>query len=165
MNRRVAVGFVFLLLVIPARVFAKGDISKITIQGPDLNTPIAITDPKTLPHFTVWNGPGISGPGLNKAHRFIIDWAQPIAERPQELERYQVSFYAEWPTERLIYVVFYEYNPATERGYIYLPGRTDEWYRLNVSTIFRGVEGRWFRASSEWDSFARPLILDAKAQG
>jgi len=73
--------------------------------------------------------------------------------------------YAKFPDERLIYVVFYEYDPATAKGYIYLPGRTDEWYRVNVSTIFRGVEGRWFRATTEWDNFARPLILDAKAQG
>jgi hypothetical protein len=85
MKRKVAVVFVLLLVVIPARVFGKGDISKITIQGPDLETPIAITDPKTLPHFTVRNGPGISGPGLNKAHNFIIDWSQPVTERPQGL--------------------------------------------------------------------------------
>jgi len=163
MKPRLAFLFVF-LLVIPAQVFAKSDISKITIQGGDLKTPIVINDQKTLPHFNVWTGPGTSGP-LTKETRFIIDWSQKITERPQGPQRYQVSFYAKFPDERLIYVVFYEYDPATEQGYIYLPGRTDEWYRVNVGTIFRGVEGRWFRATSEWDNFARPLILDAKAQG
>jgi len=58
--------------------------------------------------------------------------------------------------------VFYEYDPATERGYVYLPGRKDEWYQLNVSTIFHGVEGKWFRAWSVWDNVARPLIADDK---
>jgi len=164
MRPRLAFLFVFLLLVIPAQVFAKADVSKITIQGGDLKTPIVITDQKTLPHFNVWTGPGTSGP-LTKETRFIIDWSQKITERAQGLQRYQVSFYAKFPDERVIYVVFYEYDPASEQGYIYLPGRTDEWYRVNVGTIYRGVEGRWFRATTEWDHFARPLILDAKAQG
>ena len=70
--------------------------------------------------------------------------------------------YAEMPNERLVYVVFYEYDPATEHGYIYLPGRTDDWYGLNVSTILHGVEGKWFRAWSVWDSVARPLIAGAR---
>ncbi len=169
MKLRLAFLFVFLLLVIPAQVFAKGDISKITIQGGDLKTPILITDPKTLAHFNVWSGPGSSWSGGKPAptwvETLIIDWSQDVTEHPKGLQRYEVSCYAKLPNERLIYVVFYEYDPVTERGYIYLPGRTDEWYRLNVGTIGRGVEGRWFRASSEWDSIARPLILDANAQG
>ena len=164
MKRRLAFLFVFFLLVIPAQLFAKADISKVTIQGGGLKTPIVIADQKTLPPFNVWTGPGTSGP-LTKEIRFIIDWSQKIAERAPGLQRYQVSFYAKFPDERLIYVVFYEYDPATEQGYIYLPGKTDEWHDLNVSTVFRGVEGRWLRATSEWDNFARPLILDAKAQG
>lgn len=167
MKRTLAVVFVLLLLMIPARVFAKADISKITIQGGDLKTPIVIIDPKTLPHFNVWTGPGTGG-SINvspkEADRFVIDWSHGVTERPQGLPRYQVSFYAKWPAERVIYVVFYQYDPAAERGYIYLPGKADEWYRLNVSTIFRGVEGHWFRSTIEWDNFARPLMLDAKAQ-
>jgi hypothetical protein len=93
---------------------------------------------------------------------FVIDWSQSVADHPKKLQRYQVSFYAKLPNERLIYVVFYEYDVATKQGYIYLPGRTDEWYRLNVSTIIRGVEGRWFRAWSGWDSVAMPIIAGAR---
>jgi hypothetical protein len=44
------------------------------------------------------------------------------------------------------------------------PGRTEEWYRLNVSTIFHGVEGKWFRAWSVWEGVARPLIAGANAE-
>jgi hypothetical protein len=166
MGRILAVLVVFLSLAIPARVFAKGDTVRITIKGADLKTPIEITDPKILATFNVWTGPGTSSdaPGFNSnAPGFIIDWSPgPVAEPPKGLQRYEVSFYAKLPKERLIYLVFYEYDPATKRGYVYLPGRTDEWYRLNVSTIIRGVEGRWFRAWSEWDSVARPLLENDK---
>jgi len=31
---------------------------------------------------------------------------------------------------------------ATEHGYVYFPGRTEEWYRLNVSTIFPRCGGK-----------------------
>ena len=75
-----------------------------------------------------------------------------------------MSFYAKMPNERLIYLVFYEYDPATAHGYVYFPGRTEEWYRLNVSTIFHGVEGKWLRASSVWEGVARPLIAGAKVE-
>jgi hypothetical protein len=121
---------VFLLLVIPARVFAKADISKITIRGADLKTTIEITDPKTLARFNVWAGPGTSWGGGKSppawVNTFIIDWSQIVAKHAKGLQRYQVSCYAKLPNERLIYVVFYEFDPVTQRGYIYLPGRTDE---------------------------------------
>ncbi len=167
MKPRLAFLFVFLLLVIPAQVFARADISKITIQGGDLKTPIVITDQKTLATFDIWSGPGMGGwtsASPKDADRFVIDWFHGVAEQPHGLQRYQVSFYAKWPTERVIYVVFYEHDPGTEQGYIYLPGRTDEdeWYRLNVGTIFRGVEGYWFRAGSRWDIVASRLIASAR---
>lgn len=165
MKPRLATVFVCLLLVIPARVFAKGEITKITIQGGDLKTAIAITNPKTLATFELWTGPGTSS-WINatpkEADRFVIDWFHGVTESPQGLQRYQVSFYGKWPAERVIYVVFYEYDPATERGYIYLPGKADEWYRLNVSTIFRGAEGYWFRAGNRWNIVANRLIASAR---
>jgi hypothetical protein len=147
----------FLLVAIPAEVFAKADTSKITIKGADLEAPIEITDLKTLAKFSVWTGPGTSctgsgcpGTSAKQTESFIVDWSQAVAEPASGLQRYEVSFYAKTPNERLIYVVFYEYDPATEHGYIYLPGRAEKWYRLNVSTIFHGVEGKWFRAWTVW---------------
>jgi hypothetical protein len=165
MKRLLLVSVTFLLLVIPAQMFAKGQTVKITIKGADLKTPVEITDPQVLTNFQVWSGPGTSSssPGFDpNASGFIVDWSQAAAEPPKGLQRYEVSFYAKMPNERLIYVVFYEYDPSTEQGYIYLPGRTDEWYRLNVSTIFHGVEGKWFRAWSAWEGVARPLIAGAR---
>lgn len=88
-----------------------------------------------------------------------------MADRPSGLHRYEVSFYAKMPDEQLIYLVFYEYDPATEHGYVYLPGETEKWYRLNVSSILHGVEGKWFHAWSAWEGVARPLVAGSKAEG
>jgi hypothetical protein len=92
----------------------------------------------------------------------VIEWSQGATECPKGVQGYEVSFYVKLANERLGYVVLYEYDPATERGYIYLPGRGDEWYRLNIGTIFHGVEGHWYHASTGWDTVARPLITGAK---
>ena len=162
MRRMFSVLIAFFLLAIPAQLFAKGPTLKIIIRGGDLKAPIEIRDSAVLASFPVWAGPGTSP---NEMNAFIIDWSRgPVTERPKELPRYEISFYAKHPEERLVYVVFYEYDPATQRGYVYLPGRTDQWYRLNVGTIFRGVEGNWFPAWSVWDKVARPLIAGAKPQ-
>jgi hypothetical protein len=157
---------IFLLLAIPAELFAKAATSKIIIRGADLRAPIEITDPKTLANFAVWTGTGTGCTACPppSPESFIVDWSQPMADRPSGLHHYEVSFYAKMPDERLIYVVFYEYDPAKEHGYVYLPGRDEEWYRLNVSTIFHGVEGKWFPAWSAWERVARALTAGAKAE-
>ena len=150
-----------LILSIPTQLLAKGKTVKITIKGADLKTPIEISDPKILANFQVWAGPGTSTPDRQS---LIIDWSQgPVTQLPEALRRYQVSFYADvLSTERPIYVVYYAVSPGSEQGYVYLPGKSDEWWRLNVSSISRGVEGKWFHAWSTWDSLARPLIKKAR---
>jgi hypothetical protein len=157
---------VLLLLAIPTELFAKAHTSKITIKGADLSAPIEITDAKTLANFFVWTGTGTGCTPCPQPspESFIVDWSHPMTDHPSGLHRYQVSFYAKMPDERLIYVVFYEYDPATEHGYVYLPGKTEEWYRLNVSALIHGVEGNWFPAWSVWEGVARPLIEAAKTQ-
>jgi len=62
----------------------------------------------------------------------------------------------------IVVVVFYAFMPGAEQGYVYLPGKSDEWWTLNVRTIFRGVEGNWFHAWSAWERVARPLIEKAE---
>jgi|SRR6266705_1249046 len=164
MRQKVTVLVTFLWLVIPALVFAKAPTSKITIKGADLKTPIEITDFRNFKDvdLNVWAGPGVEVNGKEQTEGFIIDWSQGVTERPKGLQRYEVSFYAKLPNEELVYVVWYEYDPVTKRGYIYLPGSGDEWYRFNIGTIVHGVEGHWFRARSEWDSVAEGLIGGAK---
>jgi hypothetical protein len=168
MRRTLAVTFfISLFLIVPSRLFAKGATSKILIQGADLAKPIKITDPGVLANFNVWTGPGTfsTQPGFNaNAPGFIIDWSQgPVIQLPQALLKYQLSFYVgRPPNEQIDYVVYYAVSLATEQGYVYLPSKSDEWWRLNVRSIFRGVEGKWFRAWSAWERVARPLIEKAR---
>src|SRR5439155_14867378 len=98
------------------------------------------------------------------APSFIIDWSQgTVAELPQALRKYQVSFYSGEISQRVIYVVYYAVSPDSAQGYVYLPGKSEEWSGLNVRSILRGVEGKWFHAWSTWENIARPLIEKAKA--
>lgn len=164
MRKILAVAFaIALLLILASRLLAKGETTKIVIDGIDLAKPVEITDRSTLANFHVWAGPGTfsSQPGFDpNAPSFIIDWSQgPVAEVPQALEKYQISFYSdELSKERPIYVVYYAISPSSKQGLVYLPGKSDDWWRLNVSSIVRGVEGKWFHAWSTWERVARPLI-------
>ena len=150
---------VFLLLAIPAQLFAKAKTDKITITGAGLKVPIEITDPNIVSSFQVWSGAGTSADAQPRS--FIVDWSKgQAAEPPKGLPRYEVSFWAKLSEERVVYVVQYEYDPATNTGYVYLPGPGEKWYRLDCSSICRDVEGEWFHAWSEWDKVAGPLLAD-----
>lgn len=148
-----------LILSGPASLLAKGNTIKIIIKGSDLKRPIEISDPKILANFRVWAGPGTS---TADEQGLIIDWSQgPVKEPPQALRRYEVSFHTD-PNEQIAYVVYYALSPGAERDSVYVPGESDEWYGLNVRSIFRGVEGKWFRAWNAWERVARPLIEKAE---
>ena len=152
----------FLLLSMPSRLFAKAETSKITIEGASLKAPIEITDRKVLQDFRVWSGPLTTG---NERQSLIVDWSQGVIPEPtKELPRYKISFYARLasPQEQLVYVVLYAYDPVKRQGYVYLPGRGDEWHDLNVGSILHGVEGNWFHAWRLWDRVAEALLPDAR---
>jgi len=161
---KVAVAVLLSAMLIPCvstPLLAKGKTVKIIISGAGLKRPIEISDPKTLENFSVWTGPGTS----TADHQgLIIDWSHgPVRETPSTLRRYRVSFYAgASPNERIVYVVYYVVNPDVSPGYVYLPGKSDEWYGLNVRSIFRGEEGKWFPAWNAWERVARPLIEKAE---
>lgn len=167
MKKVLAVAFATALsLILASQLFAKGATTKIVIEGASLAKPVEITDRSSLANFNVWTGPGTSSSqaGFNpSAPSFIIDWSQgPVAGVPQVLEKYQISFYSdELSKGRLIYVVYYAVNPGAEQGFVYLPGKSDKWWGLNVGSIVRGVEGKWFHAWSTWEGIARPLIEKA----
>ena len=162
-----------LVFASPALLSAKGETTRIAIAGGDLATPVEITDPTIVRQFQVWAGAGtttcIKRVCQEHATGFIVDWpAGIVAQRPGGLQRYVLSFYAtdrrfpgEARPEELAYVVWYEFDPATKTGFVYLPGRDEEWYAMNTFNILRGQgrEGNWFRATSAWDRSAETLIL------
>jgi hypothetical protein len=148
-----------LILTVSTPLLAKGKTVKITIKGADLKTPIEISDAKILANFQVWTGPGTS---TAERPSLIIDWPQrPVTKPPESLRRYQVSFHTD-PNDQIVYVVYYVLSPGAEQGSVYVPGESDEWYGLNVRSIFRGVEGKWFRVWNAWERLARPLIENAE---
>jgi hypothetical protein len=77
----------------------------------------------------------------------------PNPSPPAERKRYRVEFYEELGNRdvKMMYVVEYAPSPFG-RGAIHLPGRGEDHYRLNVSTILRrGHDGQWFAASDDWE--------------
>lgn len=178
MKRVSAVLFgLFVLSMVPTSSSAKGDMVLIEIKGKALTRPIKITDPR-IQEFNVWSGPGVNHTTLENAQGFIIDWHSGTASPPSGLERYEVSFYAgcnSIPNDpqclavkpSLAYVVSYDYDPSSKRGYVYLPRRGEPWFELNSGTIWHGsgIDGHWYLATDSWENFVRPLIAKARALG
>jgi hypothetical protein len=159
MKRKILVFMSSLLaiLIIHVPAFAKGDTVKITLTNLHSGTQMELTDYAAVRRFEVWGN-------------LIIDWSKGTVAAPTAaLARYQVKFYegckiSEYPKAchseetSLAYVVTYVHDPLTKRGYVYLPAKDDEFVDVNVRSIYRGVEGNWFVASEEWQSFVLPLI-------
>ena len=150
----VVIAFVVTLIASTA-LSAKSPTSKITIMGPGLREVLEVTDLKALDKWNVWGGGFINRPeGV-------------VAETPAAIgSSYEVSFYITLQNDQLkkVYVVFYYPDPATQGGYIYLPGKADQQYRLNTTAILRdGYDGNWLRATESWNQFIRPLLDEAKA--
>lgn len=176
MRRRVAAFTLLVALQASALVSAKGITTRITINGGYLSTPIEISQPEVVQQFNIWAGPGTRMSMRDTAtsqwsstegtEGFIVDWpAGAIAHMPSGLEQYEVSFFVKYPNssiEQLAYVVLYNNDPSSDEGYVYLPGHADEWYRFNTRSIFRGVEGKWFRASAAWQRVVTSFIARAR---
>ena len=120
---------------------AKGPTVKLTVTGPTLSQPLDITDSRVLMSSHVFGGTFLAGRSI-----------APDASLP----RYKVSFHVELPKwmnagVQVKYAVLYAKDSKTGRGFIYLPGRGEDGYRLNVGTIIRdGQDGMWHSAASEW---------------
>lgn len=169
--KRVVAAVFSLLIVLGATTLlsAKGNTTKVRITGATLQAPVEISDPEILKNFHVWAGPGTAVNGVEGTDGFIIDWGSgTVAERPRGLDAYEVSFYVKYANrpageqkDQLAYVVSYEADPSTGQSYVYLPGKADEWYRLNTKAIFRGREGKWFRATAAWQTAVDQIIAQA----
>jgi hypothetical protein len=153
------------LLMLTTSLMAKGATTRITIRGSSSGGSIDITDPTILREFNVWSGPGTSVGGVEGTEGFIIDWSSGIVtKRPTGLQHYEVSFFAN-SSDRTdtppTYVVFYEHDAASNRGYVYLPGKGDEQYPQNAGEIYRGhdLEGKWFVATKAFQTLFRKSIV------
>jgi hypothetical protein len=166
-------GFVAVFVAVSclsSSVFAKGPTTRIVIAAPSLAAAVEITDPALLKQFAVWAGPGTSVNGEESSEGFIIDWRAGVStRRPVGLPRYKVSFYAKYAnqplasqSEYLAYVVWYEPDTNSDRGYVYLPGRVDDAFVLNTRTIVRGREGHWFNATDAWHQAVTRILGSIK---
>ena len=155
-----------------APLSAVGLTTRIVITDLDRGSVTEITDRSVVGQFQVWSGQGTysGAPGQTTegTQGFIIDWAAGIVEqRPSQLRRYELRFYVAprdtyqrtGAPEELAYVVLYEHDPATGLGYVYLPGKSDEHFALNVRSIHRRVEGHWLRANEAWQTVFASLPL------
>ena len=149
--------FLFLLLMlfsIPTAVFAKGPAALMTISGPGLAKPVEITNSQVLEQYIPFMD-DFFAPGQN------------ILAQPPKTDRfYQVSFYYNDDADRPQLRYAFQYAPG-DPGAIYLPGRGEPGYTLNVGTILRdGKDGHWIRASQSWDRFMQRILngqIDAAA--
>jgi len=78
------------------------------------------------------------GTSSNERQGLIVDWSRGIAKPPKDLPVYEVSIVTSRRNPGT-YVVLYVIDPATDQGYVYLPGKGDPAYRDNTWLIYRGV--------------------------
>jgi hypothetical protein len=148
-------------------VAAKGLTTKVILRDTSSNKSVTITDAAVLKDFSVWSGPGTFSNGVEGTRGFIIDWPAGFArDRPDKLRRYEVEFFAapfgNASDERLVYIVFYEIDPSTNRAFVYLPGNGDTQAGLNMRSILHGhgLEGHWFKPTDGWRNAVDHLLLD-----
>jgi len=124
---------------------AKGETVRLSVAGPGLTRPLEVTDPAALAN--VWAGTFIG---------------HPADEPDKALPRYVVTFVVRPPHQQQatpMYVVVVALDRKSGRGFVYLPGRGDDWYRMNAGTIQRdGQDGQWHEAARDWsDALSRAI--------
>jgi len=139
--------FVALGFIAPAFLAAKGPIVKVSVGG--LASPLEITAP-AISRFNPYAGPGVIANVVEETAGFIVNWSDgTVAPPPENLPRYDVSFYVGYPENGLAYVVKYVFDPSNSQGYVYLLGPSDAQYKLNRMRHGHGLEGNWLRATPE----------------
>ena len=136
---------------------AKGPTVKLTLTGPGLAAPIEIVEPAILAGSNVYAGSFIG-------ERIAV---APRVERPI----YTVSFHVQSPEwmrrpVKAMYAVSVARDTRTGALWLYLPGRGEAGYALNVGTILRdGQDGHWHRPPLAWASAIGTYLPRPRAQG
>lgn len=141
--RAVVVAVVLALAALPISLLAKGPTVKLTISGAALPRAIEVTDATVLSRSNVYEGAFIG------ASAAAPDSALPV---------YTVAFDVQLPEwmkagVRTMYAVQVVKDPRSNELRLYLPGRGEPGYPLNVGTILRdGKDGHWRTAAAPWAS-------------
>lgn len=161
------------LLAIPALGLAKSETARIEILH-GKRAFVTLSGADTAGQFTIWSGPGSGvtaedGTVSTPAHPGdIANWDGGAVQLPRDVKVYKVRFYCaagdapareDGPTH-LCYGVRYAIA-VDGAGYIQIPAADDKDFRGNTQSIYRGVEGSWFRASARWEALVRPRIDEA----
>jgi hypothetical protein len=148
------IAFLLMFLGMAQATSAKAPTVKIIISDGGLTRAIEVMDQRILDISNVWSG------------QFLDRSRGTATESPRGLQRYEVSFYVKISDNdvRKMYVLYYYPNASTQPSYIYLPGKGETWYSLNVGTILRyEQDGKWNYVSPAWDDFIKPMIASAEA--
>jgi hypothetical protein len=119
--------------------------------------------------FTIWGGPGTEvEAGAEDAAADIADWQGGSVAAPGGGPVYEVMFLCEAcePARKdswRCYGVRYAPGRDGAPGLIQIPAPGDPAFPGNLKTIYRGVEGQWFRASAKWEQVVRARIQQALA--
>ena len=161
------------LLALPALGLAKSETARIEIlhgKRPFLT----LSGADTAGQFTIWSGPGTSmtaadGTVSTPEHPGdIADWQAGAVPLPRDSRVYKVRFYCaagdeparEGGPTQLCYGVRYAISREGQ-GFIQIPDAADKEFKVNTQSIYRGVEGSWFRASVRWEALVRPRVDEA----
>lgn len=151
-SRYLSLFFLLVIVLMAVPVLAKGPVGKITIESPNLPGSVEITDPEIVNRFNPW------------AAQFI-GMVGPF-RRPPDVglqTPYQVYFYMEngHDQQELSYMLYYYPQPAGTRGYIYMPGKGEPYYPLNVRTILREEsDGRWHQSTPVWEGAFEQILSE-----
>ena len=121
---------------------AKGATVKLTLNGPGLAAPVEIVEPAILHGSNVWDGSFLGEtldappPGATATHTLTFEVQTP-----------------EWMRQapRTMYTVLLARDAKSGGLLLYLPGRGEPGYRVNVSSMLRDTQdGHWHRPSASW---------------
>lgn len=161
------------LLLAPGLGLAKSETARIEVLH-GKKAFVTLSGADTAGQFTIWSGPGTSmtaadGTVSTPAHPGdIADWQAGAVQLPRDIKVYKVRFYcaardapaSDDAPSHLCYGVRYAISRDGE-GFIQIPDANDKDFKGNTQSIYRGVEGSWFRASARWEALVRPRIDEA----